>query len=425
MVSLSNYKCFFCSKSNFLSNLTTMKNFLLATVLVSLFSLSCLAQVDTIADNLYEFNENIGIGINEPDFKLRIEDDVADGSSRSLIRLRNTNTGVRSLVSIVLESSDKTSVSTFGHTSSNYTGIPDFQEMGYLGSFAKGLSLYSFSDYGSLRFHTNSTFQGFPIERMRINSVGSIGIGTKSPDVKLRIEQNVPTGSDRGILKLRNTNSGNRSSVHAAFESYDQTSQSAIGHTSSTYTGIPDFDQMGWISSNAKGFSIYSSSDYGSLRFYINQNEDGIIERMRINSEGNIGVGTKDPLHQLHLKSANLERPSKIYLENTGSGSSIAQKPQGGEINLNSPTSGKQVKLSTFADSYLNSGQNFGLGTSTPNSKLEVASGDVYISDINKGVIMKSPNGSCWRGTVNNSGQLSFQETTCPESSQDLASSSN
>ena len=36
------------------------------------------------------------------------------------------------------------------------------------------------------------------------------------------------------------------------------------------------------------------------------------------------------------------------------------------------------------------------------------------LSDINRGVIMKPPDGQCWRGTLDNTGQLSFVAITCP-----------
>ncbi len=58
---------------------------------------------------------------------------------------------------------------------------------------------------------------------------------------------------------------------------------------------------------------------------------------------------------------------------------------------------------------------NFGVGTNEPNAKVHVTDGDVYISDINKGIIMKSPNGQCWRGTINNNGVLEFNATACPD----------
>jgi len=51
---------------------------------------------------------------------------------------------------------------------------------------------------------------------------------------------------------------------------------------------------------------------------------------------------------------------------------------------------------------------------SEPAASLHVAGGDVYIQDINYGIIMKSPNGQCWRGTLNDQGNLQFAVVTCP-----------
>ena len=46
-------------------------------------------------------------------------------------------------------------------------------------------------------------------------------------------------------------------------------------------------------------------------------------------------------------------------------------------------------------------------GTSTFND-------DVYISTSTKGIILTSPNGSCWRESVSNIGILSMTSITCP-----------
>ena len=60
-----------------------------------------------------------------------------------------------------------------------------------------------------------------------------------------------------------------------------------------------------------------------------------------------------------------------------------------------------------------NSG-NIGVGTQSPSAKIQVTNGDVYIENVNKGVIMKSPNGQCWRMTVSNSGEPIFTSISCP-----------
>ena len=57
---------------------------------------------------------------------------------------------------------------------------------------------------------------------------------------------------------------------------------------------------------------------------------------------------------------------------------------------------------------------NVGLNETNPKSKLHIKNGDIYLEDINKGVIMKSPDGQCWRYTPDNSGQLNGTAISCP-----------
>jgi len=61
----------------------------------------------------------------------------------------------------------------------------------------------------------------------------------------------------------------------------------------------------------------------------------------------------------------------------------------------------------------IDSAGNIGIGTMSPKAKLEIADGDIFISDIEKGIIMKSPDGNCWRGTVDNDGRLNFVQIEC------------
>ena len=58
---------------------------------------------------------------------------------------------------------------------------------------------------------------------------------------------------------------------------------------------------------------------------------------------------------------------------------------------------------------------NVGIGTEAPSSRLEIANGDIYINDIEKGIIMKSPDEQCWRGVLDNSGNLTFTKIDCPD----------
>lgn len=57
---------------------------------------------------------------------------------------------------------------------------------------------------------------------------------------------------------------------------------------------------------------------------------------------------------------------------------------------------------------------NLGVGTTNPGAKIQIADGDIFIEDINKGVIMKSPNGMCWRMTIDDTGNMVTTQVTCP-----------
>jgi hypothetical protein len=55
-----------------------------------------------------------------------------------------------------------------------------------------------------------------------------------------------------------------------------------------------------------------------------------------------------------------------------------------------------------------------GIGVMAPRTKLHVSSGDVYIDNFNNGVVMVSPNGQCWRVTIDNAGTLASTAIACP-----------
>ena len=49
-----------------------------------------------------------------------------------------------------------------------------------------------------------------------------------------------------------------------------------------------------------------------------------------------------------------------------------------------------------------------------PKSKLHVFNGDINVDQIGSGIILKSPNGLCWRVTIDNTGNLIRTSITCP-----------
>ena len=58
---------------------------------------------------------------------------------------------------------------------------------------------------------------------------------------------------------------------------------------------------------------------------------------------------------------------------------------------------------------------NIGIDSDNPKAKLQVRNGDVALETVGTGIILKSPNGNCWKITVSNSGVVSSVAVPCPE----------
>jgi hypothetical protein len=57
---------------------------------------------------------------------------------------------------------------------------------------------------------------------------------------------------------------------------------------------------------------------------------------------------------------------------------------------------------------------NVGIGTTAPKTKLQVTNGKIYIEANGQGMILKSPNGSCFETTVSDGGALTTAPVACP-----------
>jgi hypothetical protein len=492
-------------------------------------------------NDLYYLNGKVGIGTNSPENALSLIGNEDEWPGRIFISVKNTSTSGKSLSYIKLQAGPTASGTSLGHISSTYTSCDNYQEIadfGRLTSSGNGIMIDATKadmSAGIIKFCSGQGPGTAYIERMRIDRSGNIGIGTPSPDVKLRIEGNVDNGPERALLRLKNLSTGSNSSVSVGLESNNSVYGLALTLTSEQYAGINDFDRMGAISVNGKGFSIYSTSDYGTIRFYTKMESTGKNERMRISADGNIGIGTKEPVEKLDiqggLRIGNTENnnpgsirwtgadfegfdgtnwvsftngsgveywnlngndlnymngkvgigtinPSsalEIYNEvSSGDGRYLIklQNPstssystcglrlmagngsEFGAINFTSETYNDPnqvdaanamllgtnarsialhvnqpegyIKFSTgglsgaggypaFERMRIDGAGNIGIGTHSPSAKLQIADGDIYISDIDQGIIMKSPDGQCWRGPIDNTGTLNFAPVKCPE----------
>jgi hypothetical protein len=285
-------------------------------------------------------NGNVGIGTTDPIVKLNIVGNYEDGQERALIRLKNMATGNKASVSLALQAYDDKGMS-LAYTSPDY-GLNDLADFGIITTNGRGFAIAP--NQGQIRFYTNRNSDGSYSEKMRIDENGNVGIGTSSPTRKLQIETNSDYRDySRDLILLRNLSSGTHAYTGINLRSDDYNYGLGISFTSSNYSAIEDMKSSASINTNGKSLSISTSSENGSIRFLSNPYQSGLIEMMRLDVNGKLGLGTK-----------------------------------------------------------------------TPHAKLEIADGDVYIDNCNNGIIMKSPNGQCWRGNINDEGVLEFVSVPCP-----------
>ena len=61
---------------------------------------------------------------------------------------------------------------------------------------------------------------------------------------------------------------------------------------------------------------------------------------------------------------------------------------------------------------FIFSNGNVGIGIGDPDAKLQV-NGNIFIDDNNFGLILKSPDGQCWKGAIDNDGSFNFESVDC------------
>lgn len=173
---------------------------------------------------------------------------------------------------------------------------------------------------------------------------GLVGVGFDSPEYLLHIKKDVSSDPDlRTFIKLENTSVNNASSAGINMSSGNSGGYLTLSHNATSLID-PYRRDAGLLTAVGEKmiFNVNDRAGGGEFRF-VSGGITEAFEKMRIDGDGNIGVGTVSPATKLH-----------------------------------------------------------------------VSQGDIYLDDAANGVIMTSPNGSCFRLTVNDTGQPVFTLITCP-----------
>jgi len=253
---------------------------------------------------------------------------------------------------------------------------------------------------GVLAFKTNTDTLGTLTTKMVINNNGNVGIGTTSPNDKLHVSGSITAGTNTstfgttilqgyytaGSLTVLGTEQSSGGPV-LGYAVTPSTSSTAAFLSSTTIT-IPR--------------SAYTQ-DGGTHRWYIGASQTAAIgsavslsEVMRINSSGNIGIGTTVPTGRLNIASTS--QTTKAIIQSvsaaTGLGGYLAFNP-GGDSTYSKVAIGVYdnyfssfnrgniaFMINSVADSsevgfsdtkmYISASGNVGVGTTNPTSKLEI-----------------------------------------------------
>ena len=131
---------------------------------------------------------------------------------------------------------------------------------------------------------------------------------------------------------------------------------------------------------------------------------------------GQVGIGdVTDPQAKLHIK-ADENEVAELFIEPHYFTGGENTRLRLGTMDYGLSAGYGKLYFKTGGNYVFNSPEaNVGISTDNPQAKLQIKDGDIFIEDIDRGIIMKSPDGNCWRGTLNNSGSLQFVQVNCDD----------
>jgi hypothetical protein len=280
----------------------------------------------------------VGIGTNNPTNTLSIEKSNNSGSGADYPRIKVMNT--------LATQGDGSS--TFNFADINISSGNEAVNMFLSTTYAAGL----WAPSGILNVATNHDFQirTAATERMRIKNDGNVGIGTSTPSSKLTVLKTItsnPGSTGNAAVSLGTAGSaGEYNLINFGYDS---------GNWQPAY--------LGYLCTSGSG------SSNGALVFATRASTSDVqpTEKMRIVSNGNVGIGTVDPeSSRLLVRSSTTDAATNIIQASNSSGATRFIVRSDGLTSFYGTDNAEKVRITENG--------NVGIGTDGPLDLLQLRS---------------------------------------------------